>query len=160
MKEWTEARLKWYLENLATNDIEKISQALFIVAQMKGLDHAEPVPTDNTRVIAYLERLVEDRSGCIIIWRIPYVYGEIRWLAARLLACEYAYRGIEKPIILKDVIQPIESYGETYSLNALNRNIVQGLLPTTTEIIRPQDYCEWCSKEAIEKRQRKQESEE
>ena len=76
MKEWTEHQLAWYLENLSTDDTEKVSQALFIVAQMKGLNHAESVPTGNTRVIAYLERYVEDRRACIIIWRIPYVYGD------------------------------------------------------------------------------------
>jgi hypothetical protein len=34
--------------------------------------------------------------------------------------------------------------------------IQQGLLPTKTEIIKPQDYAYCCSKEAVEERKRNQ----
>lgn len=88
--------------------------------------------------------------------------GELRWLAARVLACEYAYQGIETPIILKDVVQPTsnDKIAEIHRRKTIDELIQQGLLPTKTEIIKPQDYAYCCSKEAIEERKRNQQQDE
>src|SRR5687767_14185155 len=107
MDKWTESELNWYLEHLASDDTWNLALTLSTVAQIGREPKPQPTPTGNAQVIAYLEQLVEDDRWCVVDHRIPYAYGEMRWLAARLLACEYAYQGIETPIILKDVIQPI-----------------------------------------------------
>jgi hypothetical protein len=166
MQEWTESELNWYLERLATNNIQDVARTLFVVAQIGREPQPQPVPTGNAQVITYLEQLAEDDRWCVVDWRIPYAFGELRWLAARLLACEYAYQGIEKPIILKDVIQPIRQveigrivqyYNLTMTFDELMQ---QGLVPRKTEIIKPQDYAACCSKEAVEARRRNQDKKE
>jgi len=165
MDKWTESELNWYLERLARNDARDIASALFQIAQLSRPPQPEPVPTGNAQVIAYLEQLIEDRRECPVDWRIPFAFGELRWLAARVLACEYAYQGIEKPIILKDVVQPIRNWGfviydERYRENMTFDDFIQhGLLPTKTEIIKPQDYAACCSKEAVERRRNEQKKE-
>jgi hypothetical protein len=177
MDKWSEKELNWYLERLAKNDTREIALTLSNVAQIGREPKPQPVPTGNAEVITYLEQLVEeDRRMCIVDFRISYTFGELRWLAARVLACEYAYQGIEEPIILKDVVQPIRGYKyaksdlyrkiEDINLQGLVPNrtieelIQQGLVPTKTEIIKPQDYAVCCSKEAVEARRRNQETKE
>ena len=156
---------------LKSGDAYHIASSLFHISglDLVGFDREsqpQPVtPTGNSEVIAHLEQLVEDRRWTIVDWHIPESYGEIRWLAARVLACEYAYRGIKTSIVLEDVVQPIKrreltKIREELEVSHMNVVIEQRLMPKKTEIIRPQDYCEWCSKEAIEKRQHEQESEE
>lgn len=158
MSLWTESGINWYLERLASNDAWKISGALYTVADIGRLPQPQPTPTGNAEVITYLEQLIEDNRLCPVDWRIPYAFSELRWLAARVLACEYAYQDVEKPIILEDVVQPIRR-SDAYSI-ALSHRVnlqelfEQGRLPTKTEIIKPQDYAYCCSKEAIEERKR------
>lgn len=126
-----------------------------------GLDReSQPqsvTPTGNSKVIDHLERLVEDHRWTIVDWHIPPTYGELRWLVARILACEYAYQGIKTLIILEDMIRPaklreITIIKKRLKISHVDKVIEHRLLPTTTEIIRPQDYCKWCSQEAVEKR--------
>jgi hypothetical protein len=161
---WKESELNWYLERLASNDTHGLALTLFVVADLGGESQPQPVPTGNAKVITRLEQLVEDHRLCVVNHIIPYTYGEMRWLAARLLACEYAYQGIEKPIILKDVIQPIRdieivriAHPKPANLDEL---IQQGLVPTKTEVIKPQDYAACCSKEAVEERRLNQDKNE
>ena len=160
MQEWTESSLKWYLETLSGNDTRDIAQALYLVAELDT--KSQPTPTGNAKVVAYLEQLVEDNRLCTVDWIIPYTYGELRWLAARVLACEYAYQGIEKPIMLKNVVQPIRGFDIARIAQGKDKPITleelvqQGLVPTKTEIIKPQDYAACCSKEAVEARRRNQ----
>lgn len=164
MQEWTDEELNWYLERLANNDAHAIAGALFQVAELHRELQRQPVPTGNAKVITHMEQLLEDHRWCIVEWIYPYAYGELRWLAARVLACEYAYKDIKKPIILKDVIQPIrlaeiDGIKEYYQITTLKELLQQELLPTKTEIIKPQDYAHCCSKEAVEKRRQNQDKE-
>ncbi len=156
MSLWKESSLKLYLESLASNDFEDISSALYHVADLRSVPQPQSVPTGNTEIITYLEQLIEDTRLCLLDRRIPYIYGELRWLAARVLACEYAYQGIETPIILKDVIQPIRRSDASRiafpNQTDLQELFEQGRLPTKTEIIKPQYYAYCCSKEAVEKK--------
>lgn len=160
MKQWTESDLNLYLRILAKNDTHDVAMSLFVVADI----HRElqplpqPMPTGNAKVITYLEQLVEDRRGCIVHFQEPEAFGELRWLAARVLACEYAYQGIETPIMLEDVVQPIRSYEivPIHRTKTIDELMQQGRLPTQTEIIKPQDYADCCSKEAVEERKRNQ----
>ncbi|HMW02032.1 MAG TPA: hypothetical protein PKE58_17965, partial [Acidobacteriota bacterium] len=41
-------------------------------------------PRIDERLLPYLEQLLTDQSACLI--SIPYQFGEIRWLAAHVLA--------------------------------------------------------------------------
>lgn len=165
MQEWTESELNWYLGKLASDDAEAIAGALYVVAEIHMRSQAMPVPTGNAKVIARLEQLLEDRRVCKVG---PYgsyisgvVLGELRWLAARALACEYAYLGIDKTITLKDVLQPMWNY-EIVSIDpkkTIKELVQQGLVPRKTEIIKPQDYAHCCTKEAVEKRRQNQDEE-
>jgi len=158
MQEWTESDLNWYLETLESANTKDIAGALSTIAAFDAKLQPQPIPTGNDKIVKYLEQLVEERQWCCLGMGISFIhsfaYGELRWLAARLLACEYAYASIDKPIILKDVVQPIrdhesariDPYKTKYEL------FQEGLLPTKTEIIKPQDYADCCSKEAVERR--------
>jgi hypothetical protein len=104
-----ESNITWNLERLGTNDAWKIANALYLAADLGRKPQPEPAPTGNTEIITYLEQLVEDNRLCPVDWRIPYAFGELRWLAARILACEYIYQGIKTSIVLQDAIQPIRN---------------------------------------------------
>lgn len=159
MKQWPESEINLYLRILESNDAHEIAGNLFHIAELDHPSQPEPLPTGNVEVIAYLEQLIEDRRGYfLILTRSTHTMGELRWLAARVLACEYAYQGIETPIILKDVVQPTSKYeiDEIHRRKKIDDLIQQRLLPTKTEIIKPQDYAHCCSKEAVEERIRNQ----
>ncbi|MEM9954624.1 MAG: hypothetical protein AAF846_23645 [Chloroflexota bacterium] len=161
MKQWTEEDIEYYLEILERNDPNDLANLFFVILQFNRIP-PHPVPTGNTNIITGLEKLLEDRR----LWTdlhhniiLEEVYGEMRWLAARVLACEYAYQGIETPIVLKDVIQPINS-SEIDRISddksaSLTELVERGLIPRKTETIKPQDYYECSSKEAIAERIRK-----
>jgi|GEM_PF-1843058 len=156
------SRNKTIFRKTRKNDVKEISLSLFVVANIDDEFPPKPLPTGHAAVVTYLEKLVEDRRGCVVYWREPCRYGELRWLAARVLACEYAYQGIEKPIMLENVVQPI-TLGDgrgLLELTKIDQLIEQGLLPTKTEIIKPQDYAYCCSKEAVEEIKRNQDNNE
>ena len=162
MREWTESEINWYLEALAKNDTHDLARALFQIALLIR-PYPFPVPTGNKQVVEYLEQLVKDRRGCVVDWRTPHTFGELRWLAARVLACEYAFLGIEEAIILKDVVQPLRNWeffprdkkyqGVKMTFDEL---IQAAIFPTKTEVIYPQKYAWCCTKEAVEVRRRNQ----
>lgn len=164
MQQWTESQINSYLETLASNNTHEISLTLHGLAELDREPQPQPVPTGNAKVISHLEQLIEDHQVCVVKFRVPYTYGEMRWLAARVLACEYAYQGIEEAIILKDVIQPVTDADIVDIANdisaSLKELIRRGIEPRTTEIIKPQDYVYCCSKEAVEERIRKQDKNE
>ncbi|MEM9952849.1 MAG: hypothetical protein AAF846_14675 [Chloroflexota bacterium] len=158
MQKWTESELGWYLQTLEENDTYRLALALSGIAKISTLD--QPVPTGNSKVINHLEILIEDNRMCMVNSTIPPSYGEMRWLAARILACEYAYLGIKKSIVLENVVQPIKGR-ELDRISpdkpmTLDERAKAGLLPTKTEIINPQDYVDCCSKEAVGERRRNQ----
>lgn len=50
------------------------------------------LPTGDKRFLPYLEELLHDKTPCVL--GLPYIYGEIRWLAAHALAAEREVQGI------------------------------------------------------------------
>jgi hypothetical protein len=62
-------------------------------------------PTGDEHLLPYLEKLLEDTT--IILYGIPLIYGEIRWLAAEALATERAKLGIKEPVRLLHTFHPI-----------------------------------------------------
>jgi hypothetical protein len=63
-------------------------------------------PLEDERILPYLEEFLTDTSPCVVA--IPYRFGEIRWLAAHALAQEREALGIGEPVILRDVVRPLD----------------------------------------------------
>ena len=60
-------------------------------------------PTADPRILPHLEELLHDTTPCLL--GIPYIFGEIRWLAAKALAAERAALGINEPVCVT-VVKP------------------------------------------------------
>jgi hypothetical protein len=63
-------------------------------------------PTGDCRVIPYLQSLCEDTAICVV--SLPFLFGEIRWLAAHALAAEYRVAKLDTQVTLR-VIKPINT---------------------------------------------------
>jgi hypothetical protein len=63
-------------------------------------------PTRDTRLLPQLEALLKDDTPCVV--SLPYLFGEVRWLAAHALASERASLGQVTPVQLKAVPRPQE----------------------------------------------------
>lgn len=75
-------------------------------------------PSGDRRILPYLERLLTDKTPCLIA--IPFVYGEIRWLAAYALAAEREALGINQPVHLRNVVKPLNQADYAKALKAAN----------------------------------------
>ena len=99
-----------------------------IVATLKDL---RDYPSADKRVLPYLERLLDDKTPCLLA--IPYIFGEIRWLAAKALLAEREALGIGESIFVPNVVRPIDTKGVMRAANAANiaiRGEVEGVLET------------------------------
>lgn len=67
------------------------------------------LPTGDERFLPYLEELLHDKTPCVL--GLPYIYGEIRWLAAHALAAEREVQGISQPVRVQNVVKPIYTPG-------------------------------------------------
>ena len=148
---WQDSDTVEFLRALVIDERRNLSTWLYSLVDF-------PEPRGNKYVISYLEHLIEDRRGCLVIWRVPFYWGEMRWLAARVLAYEYALLGINKCLVLEDVVIPVEdieiiTLASRHSLSfdhvedpqsrfamKVDDLIRCGLLPTTTELINPIDF--------------------
>ena len=86
-------------------------------------------PSADARILPYLSRLLYDKSPCLL--SIPSLFGEIRWLAAHALAAERAALGIQKPVCLRQIVQPLETgdiVRAEYAAGIEARGGVDGLL--------------------------------
>ena len=86
-------------------------------------------PSADRRILPYLSRLLYDKSPCLL--SIPYLFGEIRWLAAHALAAERAALGIQKPVSLRQVVKPLDTgdiVRAEYAAGIKPRGGVDGLL--------------------------------
>lgn len=63
-------------------------------------------PTADPRILPYLEELLHDTTPCLL--GIPYIFGEIRWLAAKALAAERTALGINEPVCVT-VVKPADT---------------------------------------------------
>jgi hypothetical protein len=79
-------------------------------------------PSGDARIIPYLERLLHDKTLCLM--GIPYIYGEIRWLAAHALMAERSKLGIGEPVELRNVVRPID--GKAFSRARKAANLARG----------------------------------
>ncbi len=64
-------------------------------------------PSADARILPYLERLLHDKTPCVL--GHPYVFGEIKWLAAHALAAERGALGITQRVYLPSVVRPAET---------------------------------------------------
>ena len=67
------------------------------------------LPTGDKRFLPYLEELLNDKTPCLL--GLPFIYGEIRWLAAQALAAEREAQGIMEPVYLENIVKPIYTDG-------------------------------------------------
>ena len=63
-------------------------------------------PTGGAALLPYLEALLEDRTPCLEQVR-PFVFCEIRWMAACALAAERRAQGIATPVCIVNIARPI-----------------------------------------------------
>jgi hypothetical protein len=98
------------------------------------------LPSKDARVLPHLERLLDDKSPCLL--GIPYIFGEIRWLAAQALTAERKTLGISRTVQLQNVVQPIYTRGIIQAAHAANIRVkagIEGVLETFA-ILRDMDY--------------------
>lgn len=97
-------------------------------------------PSGDERFLPYLEQLLHDKTPCVL--GFPYVFGEIRWLAAHALAAEQEVLGITKPVRLQNVVKPIYTAGISQAEQAAGVEFkwgVEGVLENLA-ILRDMDY--------------------
>jgi hypothetical protein len=63
-------------------------------------------PAEDERVLPYLDNLLEDEALCVVM--LPYRFGEVRWLAAKVLVAERAALGHNEPVHLSNVVRPVD----------------------------------------------------
>ncbi len=111
-----------FVEDISSGDSD------LIVATLQDL---RDYPSADERVLPYLEHLLEDKTPCLLA--IPYIFGEIRWLAAKALLPEREALGIREPVLVPNVVRPIDTRGVMRAANAANitiRGEVEGVLET------------------------------
>jgi HEAT repeat protein len=107
------------------------------VASLKVL---RDYPSRDQRILPYLEDLLHDKTPCLIA--IPFVYAEIRWLAAHALLAERAALGINQPVCLWNIMRPIDYSGYADARDAANitgRGRSGGVLESIA-LLRDQGY--------------------
>lgn len=120
-----------FVEDINSEDIS------LIVATLNDL---RDYPSADRRVLPYLERLLDDKRACLLA--IPYIFGEIRWVAAKALLAEREALGIHEPIRILNVLQPIDMRGYAKARRAANISIrggVEGVLENLA-ILRDMGY--------------------
>lgn len=63
-------------------------------------------PTGDARLLPPIEALLADTTPCLMQVK-PFVFCEVRWLAAHALAAERAARGIGVPVEIDGVVPPV-----------------------------------------------------
>jgi len=84
------------VQNLTSHD-----QELRVIA----LENLWQFPSGDVRVIPYIKALLSDKTLCLL--GIPYIFGEVRWLAAKALVAELQMQGIPEGVQLQNVVQPL-----------------------------------------------------
>lgn len=111
-----------------------------VMSRIGALKDLWQFPSADPRILPYLEDLVHDKTPCILGY--PYIFGEIRWLAARALAAERAALGISEPVQLPSVVRPAEIMDIMRAADAANftlRGGVDGLVADLA-ILRDMGY--------------------
>jgi HEAT repeat protein len=84
------------VQNLTSHD-----QELRAIA----LENLWQFPSGDVKIIPYIKALLRDKTLCLL--GIPYIFGEIRWLAAKALIAERERQGIPEGVQLQNVVQPL-----------------------------------------------------
>ncbi len=84
------------VRNLTSHD-----QELRVIA----LENLWQVPSGDIRLIPYIEALLSDKTLCLL--GIPYIFGEVRWLAAKALIAEREMQGMSEGVQLQNIVQPL-----------------------------------------------------
>jgi hypothetical protein len=64
-------------------------------------------PLEDKRILPHLEKILTDTTPCVVAR--PYSFGEVRWLAAYALAKERQASGIKEPVIVRNVVVPLNT---------------------------------------------------
>ena len=126
----TEQEFTELMEDIASEDVS------FLAATLKVLWE---YPSADRRVLPYLEPLLHDKTPCVL--GHPYVFGEIRWLAAKALAAERAALGINQ-LVQVTVVKPAETLDimqAEYEAKIDGEGGVEGLLESLA-ILRDMGY--------------------
>jgi hypothetical protein len=89
-----------FIERLSQGEARERSNALAILVEDLDAD---------SRFIPYIEALTEDTSPCLLYVR-SYTYAEVRWNAGLALANQHFLSGKKEPILISDMVIPIEKY--------------------------------------------------
>ncbi len=92
----TQADFTGIVQNLTSHDPSLRAIAL------ENLWH---FPSGDYRLIPYIKALLSDQTLCLL--GIPYIFGEVRWLAAKALIAERERQGILEGLQLQHVVQPL-----------------------------------------------------
>ncbi|WP_164928962.1 hypothetical protein [Gloeobacter violaceus] len=95
---------------LADNDLNSLIQALQSSDDNRAATALTVLierPTADVRLLPHLEALLTRHSACVIAR--PFIFGELRLLAARALAEERGAAGILEPVQIEDAAQPLRT---------------------------------------------------
>ena len=70
-----------------------------------ALENLWQFPSGDVKIIPYIKALLSDKTLCLL--GIPYIFGEVRWLAAKALIAERERQGIPEGVQLQKVVQPL-----------------------------------------------------
>lgn len=107
------------------------------VAALKDLWH---YPSSDERILPYLEQFLHDKTTCIIAR--PYLFAEVRWLAANALAAERKALAIDQVVELQHVVRPLDMRTYNKARKAANISFrvgVEGVLENLS-ILRDMGY--------------------
>jgi len=97
-------------------------------------------PSADPRLLPYLEDLIDDKTPCLLA--IPYLFAEVRWLAAKALAASRSALEIREPVRLRNVVRPIDMKEYTRARKAAQVELkvgVEGVLENIA-ILRDMGY--------------------
>lgn len=89
------------------------------------------LPSGDKRVLSHLEGLLDNKIPCVLGY--PYMFGEVRWLAAKALAAEQEAQGNHKLVRLQNVVIPIDTMGIMQAADSANIRVqggVEGIIET------------------------------
>lgn len=118
----TDQEFAEFVKDMTVQNVSKKAAMLRAISKL---------PSGDKRVALYLGRLLHDTTPCLL--GIPYIFGEIRWLAANALAAEREALGIREAVRLRNVVIPIDTMGIMRTADAANvkvRGGVEGLIET------------------------------
>lgn len=97
---WSKDDLDTLIKDLEENQREGVSVWLRVMLE-------DNEPTCDEKVVTLIEKLLTDTRACMVRGSMPPLFGQMRWLAARILVREYACLGKEKSLLLEEVAEPL-----------------------------------------------------